>query len=89
MAFAIGILFCILVAVLLSAVLYKKWYKAKEKETEKNVNNELMTKLCFVLLAKGLISDSDRDWMLNKIEFSEWKKITEDELNDNKDGWFM
>lgn len=84
---SVGILFTIIGAVIISLCLYKKWFKEKQKAAETDSNNALITKLCFVLLAKGLISDSDRDWMLDKIEFSEWKKAIEDELND-KDGWF-
>ena len=48
-----------------------------------------MTKLCFVLLVKGLITDSDRDWMMNKIEFNEWKRNIEDEINNNDKDWYM
>jgi len=86
-AFATGVLVSIITLVLITALVYKRWLKAKEAEAEKQSNHDLMTKLCFVLLVKGLISVSDRDWMLDKIEFSEWKKNVENEIN-QEDSWF-
>ena len=89
LSFAVGVLASIVIAVIIAICFYNKWLKDKKESEEKNATSDLMTRLCFVLLVKGLISDSDRDWMLNKIEFSEWKKLAEAELNNDKDSWYM
>lgn len=82
-----GVLLCIILSVITLVIIYNKRLKSAQKEAEKASYTELFTKLCFVLLAKGLISDADRDWMFDKIQFSEWKKSIEDELN-GEDNWY-
>ena len=89
LSFATGILASIFIAVIIAAVLYNKWYKERKEAEDRSNQHELMTKLCFVLLVKGLITDSDRDWMMNKIEFDEWKRKIEDEINNNDKDWYM
>lgn len=50
-------------------------------EEEKNSSElDILTKLSFILLNRGCISDDDVEFMMDHITFEEWKKLVEAEI---------
>lgn len=45
-------------------------------------SNDLVSKLVFILLTKGFLSDADNYFMLDKMSFTEWKESIEKEFVD-------
>ena len=47
--------------------------------------SDLISKLCFILMAKGYIDDVDNDFMLDKTTFNDWKEHVEKQLAESED----
>lgn len=51
-------------------------------------DTDLVAKLSFILLARGVVTQDDLDFMTEKISFREWKDtvdITVEDIDDDKD----
>lgn len=61
--------------------------KQSKKESIENINAELISKLCFILMAKGYLDEVDNEFMTDKIDFNDWKSHVEELIaeEDNND----
>lgn len=50
-----------------------------DEEEENSSELDILTKLSFILLNRGCISDDDVEFMMDHITFEEWKKLVETE----------
>lgn len=57
-----------------------KGIRISEQEDKDKVETDLISKLCFILLAKGYLDDIDNDFMLDRVAFNLWKEHVEEEL---------
>jgi len=55
------------------------------KSKYEDVEQDLVAKLCFILLAKGYLDEMDNDFMLDKVAFNSWKEHIEEQLAELED----
>jgi len=56
----------------------------QQQQSQHNPGVDLISKLCFILLARKVIDEVDNDFMLDKVAFNTWKTHI-DELVYNKE----
>jgi len=56
-------------------------FEDSSNKNREDVENDLVAKICFILLAKGYFDEIDNDFMLDKVPFNLWKEHVEEELD--------
>lgn len=88
--FALGCVIGTLISfILLSTIILRIVGKAgvrqmQIQQPQRDPGVDLISKLCFILLARKLIDEVDNDFMLDRIDFNSWKNHI-DELIYNKE----
>lgn len=54
------------------------------KKSEVDVEHDLISKICFILLAKGYFDEVDNDFMLDRVSFNLWKNHVEEQLEEQE-----
>lgn len=63
---------------------YPQTQAQAEQKEPKDKENDINAKLSYILFTRGFITQSDIDFMLDKITFDEWEEALSTEIDDLK-----
>lgn len=74
--------FIVLATIIFRAIGKIGFIKMQNDVQRQSNSSDTLSKLVFILLTKGFLSDADNYFMLDKISFKEWKESIEKEFAD-------
>lgn len=74
--------FIVLSTIIFRAIGKIGFIKMQNEVQRQSNSSDIVSKLIFILLTKGFLSDADNYFMLDKMSFTEWKESTEKEFAD-------
>lgn len=86
---AIGVLIALIVLYILTLRVIgsagaRAMYQTPAPQPKQNPEVDLISKLCFILLARKLIDEVDNDFLIDKVSFDDWRLHLESIINDKE-----